>query len=484
VIIPSNGATVSGTTTLDATASNATSVEFRLFGGSYGYSGPVICTATPTLYGWLCSWNTTTVANGSYVLLSEAFNSGGSAFSPSVNITVNNLSTTTPPTTTPPATTPPANTTTAPANSPGQPFVGLNAYELATDYGVNNGCGTDIHTSTDAFFASLPTGTVVRFWAMQPFGTASANTPDPGSLTWGPLDNVFATAAKYGDKLIPVLGNEWGDCDGVNESPGVQLGQAFYSGGYRSNTSEGPLPYWQWVKDIVARYASSPAVYAWEPVNEPQACDVSEAQATTDLTSFFTAVGGEIHTLAPGSKVESGFLGTGTCGLENGDYQTVGASPGIDILTYHDYYAPTTPVGGDQYNGIAVRVAQAKALGKPIIAGEMGIEAGTSCSVTLTQRAADFSAKISAQSALGVTGFMFWDWYPGSTSSCVYENMGAGDPALALLAGDGVLHTASSNLNSNGGTAGSANSDSAGGDSWTPCSGSTCSARTSLSAVP
>ena len=319
--------------------------------------------------------------------------------------------------------------------SPARPFVGLNAYELATDYGVNNGCGSDIHTSTDAFFASLPTGTVVRFWAMQPFGTASANTANPGSLTWGPLDNVFATAAKYGDKLIPVLGNQWGDCDGVNEAPGVQLGQAFYSGGYTSNTSEGPLPYWQWVKDIVARYASSPAVYAWEPINEPQVCDVTEAQATTDLTSFFTAVGGEIHALAPGSKVESGFLGTGTCGLENGDYQTVGASPGLDILTYHDYYAATAAVGGDQYNGIAVRVAQAKALGKPIIAGEMGIEAGTSCSVSLTQRAADYSAKISAQSALGVTGFMFWDWYPAPTSSCVYENLQAGDPALALLAG-------------------------------------------------
>ena len=121
--------------------------------------------------------------------------------------------------------------------SPARPFVGLNAYELATDYGVNNGCGSDIHTSTDAFFASLPTGTVVRFWAMQPFGTASANTAKPGSLTWGPLDNVFATTAKYGDKLIPVLGNQWGDCDGVNEAPGVQLGQAFYSGGYTSNTS-------------------------------------------------------------------------------------------------------------------------------------------------------------------------------------------------------------------------------------------------------
>jgi outer membrane protein assembly factor BamB len=91
VIIPSNGATLSGTAaTLDASASNATSVEFRLFGGSYGYNAPVLCTATPTYYGWLCSWNTTTVTNGSYVLVSEAFNSGASAFSSGVSITVKN----------------------------------------------------------------------------------------------------------------------------------------------------------------------------------------------------------------------------------------------------------------------------------------------------------------------------------------------------------------------------------------------------------
>jgi hypothetical protein len=90
VLIPANGATLSGSTYLDASASNATSVEFLLSGGTYGYSAPVICTATPTLYGWLCRWNTSTVPNGSYVLVSEAFNSSGSAFSSGVNITVKN----------------------------------------------------------------------------------------------------------------------------------------------------------------------------------------------------------------------------------------------------------------------------------------------------------------------------------------------------------------------------------------------------------
>ena len=94
VLIPSNGATLSGSTSLDASAANATSVEFRLFGGSYGYAGPVVCTATLTYFGWLCSWNTTTVPNGPYNLLSEAFNSGGSTFSSGVSITVDNPPTT------------------------------------------------------------------------------------------------------------------------------------------------------------------------------------------------------------------------------------------------------------------------------------------------------------------------------------------------------------------------------------------------------
>ena len=50
----------------------------------------MLCTATLTYYGWVCSWNTTTVPNGSYALVSEAFRSGGSTFSSGVSITVNN----------------------------------------------------------------------------------------------------------------------------------------------------------------------------------------------------------------------------------------------------------------------------------------------------------------------------------------------------------------------------------------------------------
>ena len=40
ILIPSTGATLSGSTYLDASASNATAVKFLLFGGSYGYPPP------------------------------------------------------------------------------------------------------------------------------------------------------------------------------------------------------------------------------------------------------------------------------------------------------------------------------------------------------------------------------------------------------------------------------------------------------------
>ena len=91
MLIPKSGTTLSGTTaTLDASASNATSVEFWLFGGSYGESGHLIGTAKPTLYGWVTIWNTTTVPNGSYVLLSEAVNGGSSGVSAGVTIIVSN----------------------------------------------------------------------------------------------------------------------------------------------------------------------------------------------------------------------------------------------------------------------------------------------------------------------------------------------------------------------------------------------------------
>ena len=168
---------------------------------------------------------------------------------------------------------------------------------------------------------------------------------------------------------------------------------SWYAGGFRNvdnspGNSDGrgltPLSYWTYMNDIVNRYADSPALGMWEPMSEAEAstCPAadepsncsghqtcpSETAAASALEYFFNSVGAQIHQLDPEHLVEGGFLGGGQCGTSGPDYQSVGASPGIDVLSVHDYYG-SAPLGGDQWNGMAVRFAQAKALDKPIITG-------------------------------------------------------------------------------------------------------------------
>jgi virginiamycin B lyase len=93
VLIPSNGATVSGgSAVLDASASSPegmASVAFEVTGGSL--SDQVVATATPTYVGWLAQWNTTTVPNGTYTLQSVAADAlGQSTASAPITVTVNN----------------------------------------------------------------------------------------------------------------------------------------------------------------------------------------------------------------------------------------------------------------------------------------------------------------------------------------------------------------------------------------------------------
>ena len=148
-----------------------------------------------------------------------------------------------------------------------------------------------------------------------------------------------------------------------------------------------PLSYWDYMNDLVSRYADSPALGMWEPMSEAEASTCPAADRTEQLwgTPDLSGRGSRrqriellLHhsrrsdpLLDPEHLVEAGFLGVGQCGTAGTDYESVGASPGIDVLSVHDYYG-SVPLGGDQWNGMAVRFAQAKALDKPIITGEAG----------------------------------------------------------------------------------------------------------------
>ena len=97
VLIPSAGASVSGNTLLDAAASDpggVAKVQFALTGGALNQA--VLGTAVPTLYGYLFSFNTTTVANGTYTLQSVASDTAGNTgYSAGIQVTVNNPAPTT-----------------------------------------------------------------------------------------------------------------------------------------------------------------------------------------------------------------------------------------------------------------------------------------------------------------------------------------------------------------------------------------------------
>lgn len=333
----------------------------------------------------------------------------------------------------------------------GRPFrdVGVDAYELATDWGVNAGCGTML---TDAqmshFFAALPAHTLVRFWAWQ--GAIALNVHSR-RIDWRPIDRVFRAAEAHGDLLIVTLTSQDGSCDDQ-----IWKGLSWYQGGYRSDVGTNslrqrlPLTYWQYVQAIVNRYRNSPALGMWEPVGEPSATDCNpgyrataclehntcnEQAAAPALRSFFDTVGQQIHTLDPGGIVGSGFNGGGQCGTSWTDYQYVGASPGIDVLSYHDYSPANQAAGGDRWNGIPEEILEANSLHKPVIAGESGIQAGPGRSCpSAAKRDAEMAARIRAQSRLGTQAFLFWNWVPNPASGCTFD-LGAGDPTLSLLGG-------------------------------------------------
>lgn len=323
-------------------------------------------------------------------------------------------------------------------------FVGLNAYEAATNWSTNYGCGGQLTDSQlNQLFGSLPPGNLFRIWAFQ---GSMALGPSRPSWNFGALDRVVTIAGQHQQYVILSLTDEAGTCDDQHWK-----GPAWYAGGYGTIPLDAPpghavASYLAYVTAIVNHFHTNPTVAMWEPVNEPEAstCDPgyqgsgcgghnpcpNETQAAADLRSFFDTVGGLIHRLDPSHLVEEGLMGGGQCGASGTDYTFVGASAEIDVLSYHDYSPGAMP--GDQWNGLAQRIVQARSLAKPLIVGEMGMVAGTvpGCP-SLAQRAASYSQKIKAQSAAGVAAILLWDWVP-NPAHCDYD-IAPGDPALAAL---------------------------------------------------
>ncbi|HET9848571.1 MAG TPA: cellulase family glycosylhydrolase [Candidatus Dormibacteraeota bacterium] len=306
----------------------------------------------------------------------------------------------------------------------GQPFRfdGLNVYDANTVSSTQK-CGYTGATLGQNLTSIGSGQEVIRAWFFQPLATIN------GQRNWTAFDNTLAVARAHGVRVIFVLSNQWGYCDG-----GITRTLGWYQGGYKTQVDPGSLvPYRQWVSEVIARYAGNQTIAFWQLVNEGEArnpdASCSETLAAQALRGFADDVGGLIRA---GDRNHLIGLGTiaGECGSNEGDYQTIHASAAIDICDYHDYGAATVAMPGDQYNGLQVSINRCHALGKPIVVAETGIHSTQVGGIA--QRAALFDQKFSAQFGAGVDGELMWDWSMYAPSGGDYE-IGPGDPALALL---------------------------------------------------
>lgn len=320
----------------------------------------------------------------------------------------------------------------------GQPyrFTGINVYNATNASGCwyPMAAGSTLDDSLTAISASGGPK-VMRSWFFQALATTG------GVRDWSGFDHTLAVAAAHGTKVIVTLGNQWIDCDGPAGGAGSFKDEAWYTGGYAQPDPGGTVSYRDWVAEIVARYKDDPTILAWQLMNEAEvkpsagsgSCSVNAAGI---LKSFAADVSGLIKSIDPNHLVSLGTIGGGQCGAQGAEYQDVHDVSTIDLCEYHDYGSPNTPMPGDQWNGLQVRLDQCRVLGKPLFVGETGINPSTVTQVggtLLAQRAGAFEQKLRAQFAAGVVGELAWAWNKDGSAEADYD-IGPGDPTLPMLA--------------------------------------------------
>lgn len=310
---------------------------------------------------------------------------------------------------------------------------GFNAPQLSTRWSVNFGCGAQV--DLDQYFAALPPRSLTR---VNLFQALSVNK-STGKLDFTASDAVFDAARRHNQMLLPVLAPQDGACDDEQFKE-----RAWYASSWKKTTlipGRSVMSFQKWITTAVNRYKANPVVAGWTVVGEPETSVCSDdsclartcpKDAAKVLRAFMDATGAQIHELDQQRLVFTGFLGGGQCGTAGEDYAYVGASRYLDVLEYHDYGADGVALPGDVYNGLATRIRQARALGKPLVVAEIGEKAG-SCK-SLTERRDNIAAKIAGQRRAGTAGALLWASVPDPReSSCTYD-IGPDDPLHGTIA--------------------------------------------------
>ncbi|MGW6035501.1 beta-mannosidase [Gordonia terrae] len=315
----------------------------------------------------------------------------------------------------------------------GKPWwpAGFNAYQLSTDWSVNRGCGAQV--DADGYFAKLPPRALTRFNLYSVFAVDKRS----GLLDFGPIDRVFAAAARHRQMVLPVLTGGSGDCEDERFKE-----RDFYVDGWRTDERVGGLSYAEWIEIAVTRWHDEPSIAGWELVGEPEAsecgatsCDwryrTCPADATAVLRSFFDQAGAHLRDFDADRPIFSGLVGGDQCGLAGPGFTAVGRSAGLDVLDFHDYRSDVDPESGPAGSNLRARLEQARELGKPLVVNEIGIHAGSCGSVA--SRAQQFETIIARHRAAGVAGALLWSFVPDPRGTeCTYD-IGPNDPAWNVV---------------------------------------------------
>lgn len=291
-------------------------------------------------------------------------------------------------------------------------FVGVNRYNAAGDDTIFTcgDSGENMDTFLDTMFGSLRShikgNIVVRFWAFQSY------TKD--GTRWDGIDRVIRYAKKYNVRLIPVLENHWADC-----TQGGTKTNDWYTSAYDAPYGSYSLSYKNYVRTIVSRYKNEPTIFAWSLMNEAetppsdQTTDAPLATFSSDISAYIKSIDSN-HLVTLGTLANEGQAGT------NGDkYSIIYGPDTIDFAEVHDYNFPDKELPGatgatlpatcqSWESSIACNMYRAlNILHKPIIVGEVGIDADSS---SLQTRADYVDAKMHAFFANGGSGYLIWHW--------------------------------------------------------------------------
>ena len=303
--------------------------------------------------------------------------------------------------------------------------VGFNDYRLMnysdpaftqTEGGPQQGCGAILDSEDQEYELKQIAGTganVIRVWFFQKYYQDHMEN-EPKGNGWEPYIHLLKAAKNAGLLVIPVITNEWDQCDREDGTlnDGNHLPYTFYepgAGGYEAPQFNYRYSAKQWAQMVAEEFSpnsTGEAKELWKSIAFYQI--INEAELDLKSTSSECAPNGAqllynfaqnmAQTIKSGyvgkspvapPLVSLGTMGIGQCGVSSdvpdpvnhpsiGDYAYANSAPGIDICEVHDYDAEsesdtTYDWYGLPYDSLQQRIADCST--KPLFVGEAGIEA-------------------------------------------------------------------------------------------------------------